>query len=60
MGFMAAVGLPQLLELIDLIFTVIIVFDEVTGEKVIVLKHAAVLLIYYLVVRATEVLFVFE
>jgi len=49
-----------LLELIDLIFTVIIVFDEVTGEKVIVLKHAVVLLVYYLVVGATEVLFVFE
>jgi len=49
-----------LLELIDLIFTVIIVFDKVTGEKVIVLKHAVVLLVYYLIVGATEVLFIFK
>ena len=38
----------------------IAVLDEVTGEEVIVLKHAITLLIYYLIVGSAEVLLVFE
>jgi hypothetical protein len=59
-GFCATIGFPQLLELVDLIFTVVIIFYKIAGEKVIILEHAVVLLVYNLVVRATEVLFVFE
>jgi len=38
----------------------IVVLDEVTGEEVIVLKHAITLLIYYLIVGSAKVLLIFK
>ena len=45
---------------IDLIFAMVVVLCEVTGEEVIVLKHAIILLIYNLVIRATKIFFIFK